>query len=200
MNRPPSREELESQVSEAHRKLAELRKAQDALERERIALEESKRRRAEFQTGREEMLRHLTRGIVSLESRELSTRQDAEKMNQSLLHLREALGHVQSIQEEKWTSENYTQELTRALTLIENARMEWNSAQIKWSFLADNSNLALLGSPPPEVPSHPFPNPFSPGSAPGFWHLTRLGLAFTWPLILVGVGFIIVLVLILVRR
>src|SRR5271155_982654 len=62
-NRPPTREEIEAMVSEKQIRLAELKRAQEELERERASLEELRRRQMEFQTGRSEMLQHLTRGI-----------------------------------------------------------------------------------------------------------------------------------------
>src|SRR4029079_13521246 len=65
-SRPPSREEIEAKVSDAHSKLAELKRAQEQLERERAGLEEARRRRAEFQNGGEEMTRHLTRGDTKM--------------------------------------------------------------------------------------------------------------------------------------
>ncbi|HEV8541128.1 MAG TPA: hypothetical protein VGR78_01940, partial [Verrucomicrobiae bacterium] len=133
--RPPSREEIETKVSEAHSKLAELKRAQEQLERERAALEEARRRRAEYQNGREEMLHHLTRGVQLLEETEFATRRDAEQMAKSLADLREALTRVETLKEESWTQENWNTELTRALTTLENARMEWNSARLKWPVL-----------------------------------------------------------------
>src|SRR5688572_23758294 len=45
MNRPPSREEIESKVNETQARLAELRRAQELLERERASLEEARRKR-----------------------------------------------------------------------------------------------------------------------------------------------------------
>src|SRR5687767_11665952 len=83
--RPPSREEIESRVSDAHAKLAELKRAQEQLERERAQLEEARRRRVEFQTGREEMLTHLTRGVEILKEAEFNVRRDAEQMARSLV-------------------------------------------------------------------------------------------------------------------
>src|SRR5665213_1750287 len=79
-NRLPTREEIEAMVSEKQIKLAELKRAQEELERERASLEEMRRRQAEFQTGREEMLRHLTRGIGLLDEAELNARRDADQM------------------------------------------------------------------------------------------------------------------------
>ena len=71
-------------VSEKQIKLAELKRAQEELERERAGLEELRRRQMEFQTGRSEMLQHLTRGIGLLEEAELTARRDTEQMARTL--------------------------------------------------------------------------------------------------------------------
>src|SRR6266700_5862943 len=134
--RPPSREELDSPVTETQQRLMELKRAQEELERERATLEEARRRRTEFQTGREEILQGLTRGVGFLEEAEFNARRDAEQMAKTLGELRAALTKVQSIHEETWTQENYNVELNRALTVIDNARMEWNAARLKWSLLS----------------------------------------------------------------
>src|SRR2546425_13118056 len=90
-NRPPTREELDSGVADAQQRLMELKRAQEELERERSALEEARRRRIEFQTGREEMQQHLTRGVGRLEEAEFNARRDAEQMAKTLAELREAV-------------------------------------------------------------------------------------------------------------
>ena len=102
-NRPPTREEIEALVSEKQIKLAELKRAQEELERERAGLEELRRRQAEFQTGRAEVLQHLTRGIGLLEEAGLNARRDAEEMARTLADFREALDKVQAINEQSWT-------------------------------------------------------------------------------------------------
>src|SRR5262245_48918769 len=61
--RAPSREELDARAGDMQNKLAELKRAQQELERERADLEETRRRQAEFTRGRQEMEQHLTRGI-----------------------------------------------------------------------------------------------------------------------------------------
>src|SRR5438874_801499 len=61
-NRGPTREEVDAKVSDAQRRSSELKRAQEELERERAVLEETRRRQIEFQAGREEILRNLTRG------------------------------------------------------------------------------------------------------------------------------------------
>src|SRR5439155_6869532 len=139
--RPPTREELDSRVTETQQRLMELKRAQEELERERAALEEARRRRTEFHTGREEMLQSLTRGVGLLEEAEFSARRDAEQMAKTLGELREALIKVQGLHDETWTKENYQLELTRALTVIDNSRMEWNAARLKWLLLNHPSTV-----------------------------------------------------------
>jgi hypothetical protein len=185
---PPSREELENRVGDAQQKLIELRRAQEELERERATLEEARRRRLEFQTGREEMLHCLTRGVTLMEQAEFTARRDAEQMAKTLVGLREVHSVLQAIHEETWTQGNWNTELTKALAGIENARMEWNQARLKWALLDGSA-----------VDSNP-----KGGAAPGlaslqqrsFLELCKLGLALTWPVAVVGlIGLLLLLVL-----
>src|SRR5207249_3184623 len=81
------------------------------------------------------MLQSLTRGVGFLEEAEFNSRRDAEQMARTLGALRDALTKVQSIHEETWTQDNYNVEVTRALTIIDNGRMEWNAARLKWALL-----------------------------------------------------------------
>jgi hypothetical protein len=173
VSRPPSREEIEAKVTDAHAKLAELKRAQEQLERERAALEESRRKRAEFQQGREEMLHHLTRGVELLQESEFQARRDAEQMSKTLADLREAFGKVDALKEEGWTQENWTTELTRALTTLENARMEWNSARLKWP--------VLDGALKPAEEKAAEPGLLGALDRRSFSDLCRLGFALSWP-------------------
>jgi hypothetical protein len=184
-NRPPTREEIEAMVSEKQIKLAELKRAQEELERERAGLEELRRRQAEFQTGRAEMLQHLTRGIGLLEEAELVARRDAEQMGRTLSEFRESVGKVQGVNEQTWTQANFSVELTRASTIIENARMEWNAARLKFPILDGMTDKALGGA------AEKAPAPTL--ATADLVQLCKLGLAFTWPLVLLGMGILAVL-------
>jgi hypothetical protein len=170
----PTREEVDSKLATAQQKLAELKRAQEGLERERAGLEETRRRQAEFKTGRQEMVQNLTRGVGLLEEAEFNARRDAEQMAKVLIELRDALDKVQSIHEETWTRENFTVELTRALTTLENARMEWNAARLKFTVLAGVAREG--GSAAPNAA--PVQSLFGTYS---FGELCRLGFALTWP-------------------
>lgn len=175
--RPPSREEVELQVNETQARLEELKRAQEKLERERAQLEDLRRRQAEFQNGREEMLQHLTRGVGLLEEAEFDRRREAEQMAQSLAEFRQHLARLQGIQHDAWTQENYNLELTKALTAIENARMEWNGARLKFGVLSGAS--ATAGSRDKAVAAP------SLATLP-FKDLCKIGLAMTWPLVVLA--------------
>jgi hypothetical protein len=188
--RAPTREEVEARVSDMQQKLADLKRAQQELERERASLEELRRRQAEFTTGRQEMVQALTRGVGLLEEAEFATRRDAEQMAKSLVDLREALVKIQAVQEEAWTKDNLNVELTRATTIIENARMEWNSARMKFPLLAGATEPSVEKS----EPSHQT-GLAQALSEKSYAELCKLGLALTWPIALVALAIFVVLLM-----
>jgi hypothetical protein len=191
--RAPTRDEVDRKVVEAQQKLAELKRAQEDLERERASLEELRRRQTEFQTGRQEMIHHLTRGLGLLEESEFNARRDAEQMVKTINDFRDALDKIQTIHDETWTKENFSIELTRGLTTLENARMEWNAARLKFTVLAGE----LKETPKTEEVLAPTASPFANA---GFGELCRFGLAMTWPLVLVAVIALGVMVAVLLRH
>ncbi len=173
----PTREDLEAKVGDTQMRLAELKRQQDELEQQRVALEEVRRRRKEFHDGTTEMRQHLIRGISLLEETVVATQRDAVQMNQTLEDFRQALEKISSFSEDSWTAENVEVELTRALTAIENARMEWNAARFKWSFL-DGEESPVLSSAAAREPAFNV----SALSELSFVQLCRLGFALNWPL------------------
>src|SRR5580658_350155 len=177
--RAPSREEVDRKVVEAQQKLAELKHAQQELERERSTLEELRRRQLEFQNGRQEIMQNLTRGLGLLEEANFNAQRETQQMNKTIADFREAISKVETIHDEAWTKENFNVELTRALTAVENARMEWNSARLKISALAGEN------AKQPEPQSVPVPAAL-PLANLSFGQLCKIGLALTWPLLIVA--------------
>jgi hypothetical protein len=196
-SRAPTREEVDSRVVDAQQKLAELKRAQEELERERAALEETRRRQMEFQTGRQEMVHNLTRGLGLLEEAEFTARRDAEQMAKTLTEFREALTKIEAVHEETWTKDNFSVELTRALTAVENARMEWNGARLKFPILTGEKAVSTAPGAPPAA------EPLATGNR-SFGELCKLGFALTWPLAVAAFvaagGLITVLILLLSSR
>jgi hypothetical protein len=189
----PTREDTDRRVVEAQQKLVELKRAQEELERERAGLEELRRRQTEFVTGRQEIVQQLTRGVGLLEEAEFAARRDAEQMAKTLGDFRDALAKVQAIQDEGWTKENFQRELTRALTTVENARMEWNSARLKIPSLAGETRTAAGDQAT------------STNAVPTLAELSmiqwcKIGVAFTWPLLLAALGILAVLIALVARK
>ena len=190
--RAPTREELDSQLTATQQDLAKLREAQEQLERAKAAIEEMRRRRGEFHTGREEMLQNLLRGVALLEQAEMNLRRDALQMGRTLEGLRGALGNVQGLNEQTWTDTTWETELARALAAIENARMEWNQARLAWSVLEEGSASAgqAAGSAAP----------VSLLTGLTTAQLARLGLAFNWPVALLGLAVFALAVVLALKR
>ena len=140
------------------------------------------------------MVQNLTRGLGLLEEAEFTARRDAEQMAKALADLRDALGKVQAINEETWTHDNFNAELTRALTTLENARMEWNAARLKFPVVSGQAPEAAPGAGPPEPASRSLFATYS------FSDWCRLSFAVTWPLATVVALALIVLVVLLLRR
>jgi hypothetical protein len=192
--RAPTIQEVDSKVLEQQQKLAELKKAQEEKERELASLEETRRRQMEFQTGRQELIHNLTRGLGLLEEAEFNSRRDAEQMAKALVDLRDALTKIEAIREESWSGEDFPVELTRSLTTLENARMEWNSARLKFPVLTGQLSQEAATSGEKAASSLS-----SLGSLP-FGKLCRVGLGLTWPLAVVGLIILASLLTVLLRR
>ena len=173
-------------------KLAELKRTQQELERERASLEETRRRQLEFTTGRQEMQQNLTRGISLLEEAEFAARRDAEQMAKALQGLRDVLGKIEAVREETWTRDNLNVELTRATTAVENARMEWNAARLKFPALTGPTAVEVA-----QAPENAAAADFL--AEKSYADLCKLGLALTWPLALAGLGIFVLLLIFLLR-
>jgi hypothetical protein len=180
-SRAPTREEVDNRVADTHQKLAELKRAQEELERERTALEETRRRQMEFQTGRQEIIHNLTRGLGLLEEAEFTARRDAEQMAKTIADFRDVLSKVEAVREETWTKDNFSVELTRALTSVENARMEWNTARLKFPVLTGEKAPSTAPGESAAADAFPVGNR-------SFGELCKLGLALTWPLALIALA------------
>jgi hypothetical protein len=132
------------------------------------------------------MLQHLTRGLELLSEAEFKARRDAEQMSRTLIDFKAALEKVEIQIEEQWPKEEYENELTRALTVIENARMEWNSARLKFPLL-DGAIASTKSEMENERKNSDWISKYS------FLELTRAGLALSWPLIVAALAVILVL-------
>jgi len=173
-----SDEELIEQASMAQQRLSQLQLEQQEMQQKLSDLEESKRRRHECGVGREEALRDLTRGISLLEKAEFDARAELEQMSKTLEGLRECLAKVEEIDERNWQKPDWNVQLSRDSASVENARMEWNTARLKWEVLNASNLLDDEDQAPESKPMKPYTE------AQSFTDFCRLGFTLTWPVAL----------------
>ena len=182
------REELDNQATSLQTKLAELNRAREKLEREKATVEESRRRFSEFETGREEMMHEITRSLGLLEEAQMDAQREAEQMARTMDDLRDAFSKIETLEDVDTHDEQWKVLLTRNLTTIENARMELNSARLKWPLLDAETREA---STPLSTASST--NRIDMAMPKSFGELCLWGLALTWPILLVGAVIIAIL-------
>jgi chromosome segregation ATPase len=182
------REELDNQATSLQTKLAELNRAREKLEREKATVEESRRRFSEFETGREEMMHEITRSLGLLEDAQMDAQREAEQMARTMDDLRDAFSKIETLEDVDTHDEQWKVLLTRNLTTIENARMEINSARLKWPLLDAETRET---STPLAATSNT--NRIDMAMPKSFGELCLWGLALTWPILLVGAVIIAIL-------
>ncbi|HUI07074.1 MAG TPA: hypothetical protein VL486_08710 [Verrucomicrobiae bacterium] len=182
---PPHREEVDSRLEQARERLLTLRRQQEELERQKSELEELRRRQEEYSRGRTEMIDHLTRSLVTLERQEIESQRLAELCGKTIAAFRDYLEQIQQINDEDWDSGTVREELSKALGVIENARLEYNRARTKLDCL----NPAA-GAPAPLVPEAAAKKPLGWDEAARY---AVIGAAASAPLIVAGTIWLIVL-------
>jgi hypothetical protein len=128
---PPHKEEVDWKLEQARERLLTLRRQQDELERQKSDLEELRRKQEEYARGKNEMIDNLTRGLVTLEQEQIKSQRLAELSGNTHEAFRDYLEQLKALNDEEWSSGTVRGELSKALGLIENSRLEYNRARTK---------------------------------------------------------------------
>jgi chromosome segregation ATPase len=187
---PPARQELDSTLDEARQQIVALQRRKDELERAKGELEEVRRRHEEFARGRAEMVEALNRGLILLEHQQVETQRMLDLIEKTREKFKNHLSMVESLTDAGWTSDTLKTDLTKALTTIETARMEFNSACLRID--------ALQGKTPENLP--PTPVQQLAGPAPSLEKVTfgrafKLGFAFTLPLLFIALVILVAFII-----
>jgi chromosome segregation ATPase len=137
---PVHKEELEWKLEQAREQLLTLRRQQDDLERQKSDIEELRRKQEEYARGKAEMIDNLSRALVTLEREQIQAQRLAELCTTTRETLDEYLDQLQSISDQEWSSANLRAELSAALGVIENSRLEFNRARTKLECLDPSAN------------------------------------------------------------
>ncbi len=187
------KQDVDEQVVTAMQELERLRARQENLEKEKRELEEVRRKQEEYERGKREMIERLNQSLLTLEKDELQASRLAELLGATRNRFKTLLADVQGLSDETWPEEQFRDELNKALTVVEDARMEYNKSMARIDTLGGASK-------PGAAPHQPVifeESRFGGEAEKSFGHWLKVGFAVSLPLIVV---IIVVTTLILVLR
>jgi predicted RNase H-like nuclease (RuvC/YqgF family) len=173
---PLSPEHLDSQVQKAQDQLLQLKRQQDQIEKQKRELEELSRKQEELERGRTDMSDKLTRSLVVLEREAY----DAQKRLEQLRAMRESFGQhlelIEAIDPKSWNPADLHKELSRALSTVEGARVEFAQQRSRLQATGEGEEAEPLVNVEPVFSSA--------GRSVLQW--IKIGFAFSLPLIVFG--------------
>lgn len=168
-----SSEELTAQVQRAQAELGELKRRSEQIERDKQRLEELSRRQDELEAGRVEMIDRFTRSMATIQRETEDTQRRLEQLhsihNSFLTHMRS----LEAINPKLWTGPELSKELSKALSLVDDARSDYTKSQAKLEVEAVESSAAGVTGDYEEY--------YGAGEK-GFSYWLTAGFAFTLPL------------------
>jgi chromosome segregation ATPase len=176
---------LDAQVQKAQEQLVQLKRQQEQIEKQKRELEELSRRQEQLQQGKVEMVEKFTRSLVVLERETYDAEKRVEQLKAVHESFRQHLDYIEAINPKAWDSDEINKELNKALSAVDDARAEYA-----------RSRAVLNADSPEEVLEQPAQGDFQlQYNAPqqDFLYWLKSGLAFTLPLLLVGLAILIVL-------
>jgi chromosome segregation ATPase len=173
---PLTPEHLDSQVQKAQDQLLQLKRQQDQIEKQKRELEELSRKQEELERGRAEMSDKLTRSLVVLEREAY----DAQKRLEQLRSMRESFGQhlelIEAIDPKSWNSADLHKELSRALSTVEGARVEFVQQRSRLQPTGEAGGDEALAAVEPVLSS----------GGRSFVEWFKIGLAFSIPFMIFG--------------
>ena len=171
-----SPEHLDSQVQRAQEQIIALKRQQQEIERQKRELEELSRRQEQLQTGQADMIEKLTRAQVIIEREKEESLRRAEMLQNTFEKFASHLDYLEHLDLKGFEGHDLTRELTRALSALDDARAEYSRAIPRIS-LHDNASgdtAAEFG----------YSNDLS--GSQDFSRWLKMGIAFTLPVVLIG--------------
>lgn len=124
-------EDLNLELQEHQERLLQLKRQQEEVERRKRELEELNKRRSELASGQKLLRERLTRAITVLERAEYETRKEIEQLLITRETFTEQLAQIEAINPASWTPEAIDEELTKALSKVDQAQSIYNQFRAK---------------------------------------------------------------------
>ena len=169
-----------SSLKRKQEELLKIRQQHEKTERETNQLETLRRKEERFDTGRREMTEKLSRSLVRLERDLYNSQKAIEEITTARDLYHRHLEVMRSLQPEAWQGGNLDAELDRSIGAIEDAEDEYGKVSRRLASVLPEDHSAMEGS---STGGFALPQNFVA------W--MRCGLAFTLPLIIAMVLFLI---------
>ncbi len=173
-----SPEDLGEEVQKTNTELEKLRRQLEDIEKQKLKLEELKRRQDELESGRTEMSDKLTRSLVTVQRETEETQKRLEQLHTIYNSFTQHLRYIDSINPKAWGALELPKELSKALSAVEDARSEYIKAQAKISVESASEASAAI--------SAAYEQDYGYMEDKGFVYWFKTGLAFTLPLLILG--------------
>lgn len=175
-------EALTSEVQKAQERLMALQRQQEQLERQKRELEELTRREEEFESGKEEMVEKFTRALVVVERQTFESQKQLEQLRATQKNFTDHLRTLESINPASWSKTELDKsvlqkELSKAITALDQARSVYSENR---SRISAELSEDVLEEVEQELDGYPDQRGFA------YWFMS--GLAFTLPLLLLGIA------------
>ena len=180
-------ERLDDQVQKAQEQLIHLKRQQEQIEKQKRELEELSRRQEQFQQGKIEMIEHFTRALVVLERQVYDAQKRVEQLRSINESFNQHLAIIEAINPKSWENSDINKELNRALSAVDDARTEYTRSR---AIISAETNEEVLAAPNSSSDVHGL---YDTPASHGFLYWLKSGVAFTLPLLVVGIALIITL-------
>lgn len=181
-------------IVQLQKDVVELEKQQKDKLEQLHELEENKRREDEYHLGKKEVEDKLNQYIQVLNEELIRSRRETDLIDKTLVDLSSAHEKVLALDEALWAPQNRFSEISRALAIIENARMEINSTRVK---------LPIVDGPvvnPPRISSTKSETLDEILKDYSLNKSLKIGVVFLWPVLLLNVLFFIGIIVLLLKH
>jgi DNA repair exonuclease SbcCD ATPase subunit len=180
----PIGEEFDGKLQMAQQQLEQLQHQREELERRKRELEELDNRRKAFLNTQAELSERLNSSVTKIDRALFEMREEIEDLEQTRQCFAEHITRIDKLDPQTWSRSNMAENLERSLAAIEHAEDEYNQAA---QHFEGTRSGAIFGRGRKRG--------IRSGGHSEFLHNMRNGFAFNLPILLVGVGALIVYLL-----
>jgi len=170
-------EDVQAKVHEAQAELMQLRQRQEEIERQKLHLEQIKKKQDAFGHGKRELMEKLNRSILIIERDLYNSQKLGEELTATHTAFASHLEVLRNLQPEKWQRAQVDAELNHALDAIEDAKDD---------YIKSSRRLASLRPDSADRRSDQDGDQHSSAASDDFIVLVKRGFGLSLPLIVAG--------------